>query len=130
MKWAAALLVALALPASSAADSATTKLAITVYPKGTGSTLVRHYSLACAPAAGTVPRPGRACLALARLADPFAPVPRGVLCAQLSLGPQEADVTGLVRGRRVAAHLSLDNGCQIQRWRRVSLVVPGFPASA
>jgi hypothetical protein len=67
---------------------------------------------------------------LASLDDPFRPVPPHSVCAQIALGPQEAVVTGTVRGRAVAAHLSLRDSCQIERWRRVKLVVPGFPASA
>ncbi|MGZ4387909.1 MAG: SSI family serine proteinase inhibitor [Gaiellaceae bacterium] len=89
---------------------------------------MRHYRLGCNPATGTVPQPARACRVLARLAAPFAPVPPHTVCAQISLGPQEAVVTGLLRGRRIEAHLDLQGSCEIERWRRVSLVVPGFPA--
>jgi hypothetical protein len=116
-----ALLLALVLVA------APTKLSIAVYPQGVAAGGAERYTLSCAPAAGTVPRPGSACLALSRLEAPFAPVAAGTICTQLALGPQEAIVTGTVAGRRVYARLRLNDGCQIERWRRVAAVVPGFP---
>jgi hypothetical protein len=115
----AALVLALALP---------TKLSIAVYPQGIAAGAVKRYTLACAPARGTVPRPGRACLALARLTDSFAPVPPDEICTQIALGPQEAVVSGTVGGKKVYARLRLNDGCQIDRWRRVASIVPGFPA--
>jgi hypothetical protein len=121
------LALALALVAPGAASGGRTGLAIALYPQGVPAGAVERYRLSCAPARGTVPRPGRACLVLARLAAPFAPVPRDEICTQIALGPQEAIVTGTVAGRRVYARLRLSDGCQIERWRRLAAVVPGFP---
>ena len=123
---AALLLTAAVVAAGSAAPA--TRLSISLYPEGRGGT-VQHFTLRCGPARGTVLDPARACAALARLARPFAPVPKGTVCTQIALGPQEAIVTGVVRGRRVSAYLRLRNGCEIDRWRRVRSIVPGFPAS-
>lgn len=120
-----AALVALSLSPATAAGS--TRLAISVYPRGVGGGVVERYWLRCGPAAGTVPHPVRACGVLARLQDPFAPVPPGTNCTDLALGPDEATVTGKLRGRSVHAHLSVRGGCEIDRWRRVADVVPGFP---
>jgi hypothetical protein len=121
-----ALVLALAL-ALAPGSTAQTRLAIALYPQGIAAGVVRRYSLACGPAGGTVPRPGRACLVLSRLAAPFAPVPTGEICTQIALGPQEAVVAGTVAGRHVYARLRLTDGCQIERWRRAAAVVPGFP---
>jgi hypothetical protein len=125
----AALALPLLLSVGAAASGATgpTKLSIAVYPQGVAAGTVRHYTLACAPARGTVPLPGRACRALARLPAPFAPVPPDTICTQIALGPQEAIVSGTVAGAHVYAKLRLNDGCQIERWRRVSAIVPGFP---
>lgn len=125
----AALLLALVLSAAGsgwAADEPT-KLSIALYPKGESAGGVRHYTLSCAPARGSVPLPGRGCRVLARLVAPFAPVPADEICTQIALGPQEAVVSGRVAGRRVYARLRLSDGCQINRWRRVAAIVPGFP---
>ena len=117
------------LPSGAAAGTPATRLAISVYPKGTGdSTTVHRYRLECGPAGGTVRRPARACRILAALADPFARLGPHTRCAQVIDGPQEAVVTGVLRGRKITAHLSLTSSCETQRWRRVSAVVPGFPA--
>jgi hypothetical protein len=110
-----------------AAAAPQTHLAISVYPKGKGTALVQRYRLGCDPARGTVPNPARACRILARLPHPFAPVLRGSICADITLGPQEAVVSGVLPGGPVAAHLDLRGSCEIERWRRVRAVVPGFP---
>jgi len=122
-----ALALLLSTAASAGASVGQTKLSIALYPQGVAGGAVRHYTLTCAPARGTVPSPGRACQLLARLPAPFAPVAPGTICTQIALGPQEAIVAGTVAGLHVYAHLRLNDGCQIERWRRVSAVVPGFP---
>jgi len=105
-----------------------TRLAITLYPQGFGGPS-RHYTLTCDSPGGTVPQPARACRVLARLKDPFAPTPPGTMCTDLALGPQKATITGRLRGERVSAQLSVAGGCEINRWRRVTSVVPGFSGS-
>jgi hypothetical protein len=124
----ALLVLAAAVPASgAAAGTAATRLSITVYPNGSAdSTTVHRYQLRCGPAGGTVPRPAQACRVLAALADPFARTGARTMCAQVVDGPQEAVVTGVLRGRRISTHLSLTSSCETQRWSRVSAVVPGF----
>src|SRR4051812_31608609 len=125
VRLAVATTLLLSLATAATAATPLTQLKISVYPNGTDSTLVHRYRLVCDPATGTVPRPTRACTALAQLARPFAPVVVRT-CAQLSGGPQEAVVTGMVRGRPVSAHLSLADSCQSARWQRVAAVVPGY----
>lgn len=109
-------------------SASATQLAITVYPQGIGGP-TRHYTLTCNPAGGTVPHAVRACRVLMRLEKPFGPTPPGTICTDLALGPQKAKVTGRLRGERVSAALSVAGGCEINRWRRVAAIVPGFPGS-
>lgn len=104
-----------------------TTLTIRVYPHGRDGQASEVYTLRCAPARGTVPKPAVACRTLARLANPFAPVPPQTICSEIALGPQEATVRGLLRGRAVDARFTVRNSCEIARWRRVAAVVPGFP---
>ncbi|HET7567180.1 MAG TPA: SSI family serine proteinase inhibitor [Gaiellaceae bacterium] len=122
MNAAAALVLAVA---ALAGGGHSTQLRIALYPAGVGGD-VETYTLRCAPAGGTVPAPGRACRTLAGLPHAFAPVPRNRVCTQIAGGPQEAIVTGTLDGRRVWARLRLRNGCEIDRWRRLATVVPGF----
>jgi hypothetical protein len=104
---------------------ASTSLHITVWPHGQGQPGVRSYTLRCAPAGGTLPRPGAACSRLARLARPFAPTPKDAVCTQIYGGPQQALVTGRFRGRAIRARFSRGNGCEIARWSRIQFLFPG-----
>jgi hypothetical protein len=106
----------------------TAELKIRFYPRGQDEPGARTYRLTCGPASGTVPHPKRACTRLLALKNPFAPVPRNTICSDIALGPQTALVTGHVRKQRIWARLRLVTSCQIDRWRRVAAVVPGFPA--
>src|SRR5215469_7316666 len=65
----------------------------------------RQWTLTCGANAtgGTLPQPAAACAALARAKDPFAPVPRGIMCSMIDSGPQTATITGTWRGTRVAS---------------------------
>jgi hypothetical protein len=115
---------------SSPSSSDSTRLRIAVYPHGIGG-VVRRYRLSCGHRpAGTVPQPARACRVLASSSHPFAPTPPGTTCSGISLGPQRAVVTGVVRGKRIHARLRVQGSCEIERWRRIEAVVPGFPRTS
>lgn len=74
-------------------------------------------SLRCPAAADS----DRACAELARLtAADFAPTPARTACTQLFAGPEQATISGTLRGARVDARFSRDNGCEIQRYARVA----------
>ncbi len=109
---------------------ASTSLQITVWPNGQGHTPKRTYSLTCAPAGGTLPRPAAACSKLAALKAPFAPTPKDMACTQIYGGPQEALVTGRFRGGLIRAHFNRKNGCEISRWTRVRFLFPNAVPSA
>jgi hypothetical protein len=102
-----------------AKPAARSGLVIEVSP-GAGPT--KLWTLACNPPAGTLPRRARACARLARLANPFAPVPKDVACTEIYGGPQTAEVRGFFRGRRVRATFNRTNGCEIDRWNRVAFL--------
>jgi len=82
------------------------------------------WTLQCSPPGGTLPKPAHACARLERLKNPFAPVPRNVACTEVYGGPQVADVRGRFRGRRLSAHFSRIDGCEIARWDRVRFLFP------
>ncbi|MFE9255587.1 SSI family serine proteinase inhibitor [Streptomyces sp. NPDC006879] len=86
------------------------------------------YELECGPAGGTHPEAERACehlrdLSRARI-DPFAPTGRRQMCTRQYGGPATAHVTGTWHGRRIDAHFSRRNGCEIERWDRMEPVLP------
>jgi hypothetical protein len=118
------LLVAACL--ASPAAAATVDLHVTVWPKGKEAGGAVTWSLRCGPAAGTLTRPARACRLLQGLRDPFAPVPPDQVCTQIYGGPQVALVRGTFLGRRIWTYFKRNDGCQADRWNRVTFL---FPAS-
>ena len=109
-----------------ACGTASAGTSLTITARQSAGAPATTWTLRCAPASGTLPRPGFACLRLTRLAAPFAPVPRDRLCSQVYGGPQVARVRGIFRGRRVDAAFSRTNGCQTARWNRVAFLFPIF----
>jgi hypothetical protein len=126
MRAPAALAVVLAVlaPAAATAAAPPTSLKVRVWPEGRGKESTT-WTLHCAPAGGTLPRPGRACTSLAAARAPFVPVPTDAVCTQIYGGPQEALVTGRYGTRRVWARFSRTDGCQIDRWRRHAFLFGG-----
>lgn len=109
---------------------ASVSLHVTVWPAGAGEPVKKEYTLRCAPAAGTVPRPGLACTRLLGLRRPFAPVPPGVACTEIYGGPATALVTGRFRGSLIRARFSRKDGCEIARWNRVRFLFPSVASSS
>jgi Subtilisin inhibitor-like len=112
--------------AASGVDAADTDLRVRAWPDGRGEGQSKTWTLECAPARGTLPRRDTACRRLAGAQRPFAPPPKDMQCTLIYGGPAEALVTGTYRGRKVWALLTLRDGCQIDRWRRVAFLTPGF----
>jgi hypothetical protein len=119
------LIVAAALVAcgsSSAAETApTTSLTVTYWPSGKDGGGKRTWTVACAPARGTLPRSAAACRKLADGgAKLFAPTPRSVACTQIYGGPQVARVVGRVKGQPIFAGFHRRDGCGIARWNKLA----------
>jgi hypothetical protein len=105
----------------SAGTAADTTLKVSYWENPARSSNRDVWTLRCAPAGGTLPRPALACRRLEALgAKLFAPVPRGAVCTEIYGGPQVARIIGMVEGDRVWARFSRTNGCQIDRWDRLS----------
>jgi len=47
-------------------------------------------------------------------------MPRNIVCTEIYGGPQRARVVGTVNGRRIFATFARSNGCEIDRWQRIS----------
>jgi Subtilisin inhibitor-like len=99
----------------------TASLTITFWPDGANEAVKTRWTLRCGPAGGTLPRAARACTRLlaggTRL---FVRTSGGVACTQIYGGPQTARIVGTLKGRRVFASFSRQDGCAISRWDRVS----------
>ena len=118
------LLAAIALVAcstGSAGPAQATSLTITYWPDSGNASEKTRWTLRCAPAGGTLPRPVRACKRLAAGGMAlFAPVSPRVACTEIYGGPQTARVVGTLHGKRIFASFSRVNGCQISRWQNLS----------
>lgn len=103
----------------------TSELTITV--RATPEASAVTWTLACQPPGGDHPRAEAACRALETAQrDPFAPVPKGMLCTQVYGGPLTATITGTWRGANVNASYRRTDGCEIARWDAIAEVLgPG-----
>jgi hypothetical protein len=117
----AVLLAVTAATTASAATTATTALRVTYWEDVAKPSESITWTLRCNPARGSLPRPARACARLAAGgARLFARLPRNIVCTEIYGGPQRARVVGTVNGRRIFATFARSNGCEIDRWQRIS----------
>jgi hypothetical protein len=113
--------------AGSRGPAATTSLTVTYWPDG-ASSRAQKWTLRCQPVGGTLERRVRACAKLkAGGAKLFAPISGEAVCTQIYGGPEVARVTGKLGTRKISATFSRTDGCQIDRWSKVSpwLLPPG-----
>jgi len=100
---------------------ASTSLRITYWEDGANTGANVTWTLRCNPPRGSLPRKAVACRRLAAGgARLFAPLPPDVVCTEIYGGPQRARVVGTVSGRRIWTTFARTNGCEIDRWGRVS----------
>ncbi|MEY9214503.1 hypothetical protein NI17_019465 [Thermobifida halotolerans] len=79
------------------------------------------WTLTCDPVGGDHPDPEAACAALEEAGiEVFAPVPEDQPCTMIYGGPETATVTGRIGDTEVNAEFSRTNGCEIDRWERLS----------
>ena len=117
----AVLLAVTAATTASAATTATSALRVTYWEDVAEPSESITWTLRCNPARGSLPRPARACSRLAAGgARLFARLPRNIVCTEIYGGPQRARVVGTVNGRRIFATFARSNGCEIDRWQRIS----------
>jgi len=96
------------------APAAKVSLNVVVTP-GPGAKRER-WTLRCDPVGGTQPDARAACHELLAAKNPFAAVPRGIMCPMMVSGPQRARVTGTFFGQHVDGRFSRLNGCASVRW--------------
>jgi hypothetical protein len=120
-------IAALCATAAAPAKPSVTFLRVTYWKDSADAKPTSTFTLHC-PRGGTLARPGAACTRLARGGPTlFAPVPKNVVCTEIYGGPQKARVVGTAGGRRIWATFTRENGCQVDRWNRLSpwLLPPG-----
>jgi hypothetical protein len=108
-------------------EAPATALTITFWPEGRSGAAVEA-ELTCDPPGGTHPAAGEACDALRANADALAPLPPDSICTQIYGGDQEAEIAGVLDGEDVQASFSRQNGCEIDRWDRLAIVLQLEPS--
>jgi hypothetical protein len=107
------------------AQTKTTVLSVAYKPSAKEP--VKLWTLTCDPVGGTHPNAKPACAALDKAAatgkDPFAPPPKDHGCSMIYGGPQTSTVTGTWKGKKINAHFSRQDGCQIDRWGALAPLV-------
>lgn len=109
---------------SAAAGGATAKpakvsldITVTGLPHGQS----HHWTLRCEPAGGTHPDPAAACKVLLRAKNPFAPLPKGIMCPMIAAGTKTATVKGRWFGKPV--HITMmQSGCYLPRWAKIGQI--------
>ncbi len=112
---------------SSAASRSTApaaRVALTVVVKASPGAKPRRWTLTCDPVGGTHPHARAACRELLGAKNPFAPIPRGIMCPMIPAGPQagSATVTGTFFGQQVSGTFSRQSPCAASRWAELGVV--------
>jgi hypothetical protein len=98
-----------------------TALTITFWADGPQRSDPEVWTLRCSPARGSHPRPVVSCQRFASGGWKLVvPVRQGAVCTEIYGGPQEARIVGKLKGRRIWARFTRQNGCQISRWDKLS----------
>jgi hypothetical protein len=108
-----------AKPVKPAKPAAKVSLTVVVTPSPGASP--ERWTLRCDPAGGTEPDAKAACRALLAAKNPFAPIPRGIMCPMIVAGPQKATISGTFFGQHVASNFS-KTGCEAARWAKLGVV--------
>jgi hypothetical protein len=107
-----------AAPASSSASSA--KVSLNIKVTG-GSGGIHSWTLRCDPVGGSHPHAAAACAVLLKARDPFAAVPRGVMCPMILASTPVAKVTGVYFGKHVDTTFT-QGGCDLARWTKIGQI--------
>jgi hypothetical protein len=103
-------------PASPSPQAALADLSVSVDPDGTGGEKPRTADVTCAAAGDS-----KVCGVVAGLkAENFARTDGQMACTQQFGGPEVATVSGTLRGEKIDARFSRENGCEISRWEKVA----------
>ncbi len=97
------------------------RVSLTVVVTATPGATPKRWTLRCEPTGGTDPDAKAACRELLGAKNPFAPIPRGIMCPMIVAGPQKATVSGTFFGQHVDSDFSRA-GCEGVRWAKLGAV--------
>jgi hypothetical protein len=110
-------------PSGAAAPSSTPapKVSLDITVSSTPGAPTKHWTLRCDPAGGTHPDPSAACAVLLKAKNPFAPLPKGIMCPMIRVGTKTAIIEGTYFGKHVDLRLS-EGGCWLARWGQIGQI--------
>ena len=111
------------------ASAPAAKVSVTVVVKASPGASPKRWTLRCDPTGGTHPDAQAACRDLLDAKNPFAPIPRGIMCPMIVAGPQKATISGTFFGQHVASNFS-KIGCAGARWAKLGEVFGSAGAGA
>lgn len=113
-----------AAPSSSRSHSPSAKVSLTVVVKSHPGAKPQRWTLTCDPVGGTHPHAQAACRQLLAAKNPFAPIPRGIMCPMIPAGPQTgtAQVSGTFFGKPVSGRFSQHSPCGATRWAELGVL--------
>jgi hypothetical protein len=97
------------------------KVSLDITVSTTPGAPVKHWTLKCEPAGGTHPDPAAACAILLKAKDPFAPLPKGIMCPMIRVGTKTAIIEGTYFGKHVDSTLS-PGGCELAKWEELGQI--------
>jgi len=100
------------------------KVSLTVVVTTSPGAKPKRWTLTCDPVGGTHPHAKAACRQLLAAKDPFAPIPRGIMCPMIPAGPRQATakVSGTFFGEQVDGTFSQQSPCAASRWAELGVV--------
>lgn len=113
-----------AAPSSSPSHARAAKVSLTVVVRTHPGAKPQRWTLTCDPVGGTHPHAQAACRQLLAAKNPFAPIPRGIMCPMIPAGPQtgSAQVSGTYFGKQVAGTFSRQSPCGATRWAELGVL--------
>ena len=104
--------------AGPSASAPAAKVSLTVVVTASPGATPKRWTLRCDPTGGTHPDAKDACRQLLAAKNPFAPIPRGIMCPMIAAGPQRATISGTFFGQHVASNFAR-TGCQATKWSQL-----------
>jgi len=97
------------------------KVSLDITVSTTPNAPVKHWTLKCEPTGGTHPNPAAACAVLLKAKNPFAPLPKGIMCPMIRVGTKTAIVKGTYFGKHVDTKFT-PGGCDLAKWNQVGQI--------
>ncbi len=112
-------------PSGAAAPSSTAttppKVSLDITVSTTPGVPPKHWTLRCDPAGGSHPDPAAACAVLLKAKNPFAPLPKGIMCPMIRVGTKAAIVKGTYFGKHVDVTFT-EGGCRLAQWEQIGQI--------